>query len=74
MLQAEDNHAGMYALDGKPKTVVEAVDRLQFFQHSKQGRPPEPMLDVVRTVAPEEALPGTGMVSLLGKFRIPRAA
>ena len=48
----------MYALDGKPKTMEEAVDRLQFFQHSKQGRPPGPMCDVVKVVAPEEAPPG----------------
>ena len=49
----------MYALDGQPKTVEEAVDRLQFFQHSRQGRPPKPKRDV-RAIAPEEEPQGTG--------------
>ena len=43
-----------------PKTVEEEVDRMQFFQHSRQFRPPKPKRDVVRVVAPEEASPGTG--------------
>ena len=50
----------MYALDGQPKTVKEAVDRMQFFQHSRHGRLPKPMRDVVRAFAQEEALPGPG--------------
>lgn len=29
----------MYALDGKPKTVDEAIDRIQFYQHFRQSRP-----------------------------------
>ena len=49
----------MYALDGQPKTVEEAVDRMQFFQHWRQGRPPKPKRDVVRAVAPEEEPKGT---------------
>ena len=49
----------MYALDGQPKTVEEAVDRIQFFQHSRQGRPPKPKRDV-RAVTPEEEPQGTG--------------
>ena len=49
----------MYALDGQPKTVEEAMDRMQFFQHSRQGRPPKPKREV-RAVAPEEESPGTG--------------
>ena len=56
---AEDKDAGMYALDGQPKTVEEAVDRMQFFQHSRQGRPPKPKRDV-RAVTPEEEPQGTG--------------
>ena len=32
---------------------------MQFFQHSRQGRPPKPKRDVVRAVAQEEASPGT---------------
>jgi hypothetical protein len=36
---AEDGDAGLYALDGHPKTVEEAVDRMQYYQHSRQGRP-----------------------------------
>ena len=48
----------MYALDGQPKTVEEAVDRMQFFQHSRQGRPPK--LCDVRAFAPEEEPQGTG--------------
>ena len=52
----------MYALEGQPKTVEDAVDRMQFFQHSRPGRPPKPKRDVVRAVAQEEALPGPGDV------------
>ena len=33
----EDRDVGIYALDGQPKRVEEAVDRMQFFQHSRQG-------------------------------------
>ena len=55
---AEDKDAGMYFLDGQPKTVEEAVDRMQFFQHSRQGRPPKPKRDV-RAVTPEEEPQGT---------------
>jgi hypothetical protein len=36
---AEDQDAGLYALHGHPKTVEEAVDRMQYYQHSCQGRP-----------------------------------
>ena len=35
--RAEDKDAGMYTLDGQPKMVKEAVDWMQFFQHSSQG-------------------------------------
>ena len=48
---AEGKDAGMYFLDGQPKTVEEAVDRMQFFQHLRQGRPPKPKHDV-RAVTP----------------------
>nr|XP_022308860.1 uncharacterized protein LOC111114716 [Crassostrea virginica] len=44
----------MYALDGQPKTVEEAVDRMQFYQHSRQFRSPLPTHEVVRTVTLEE--------------------
>ena len=58
---AENKDAGMFSLDGQPKTMEEAVDRMQFCQLSKQGRPPKPTRDVVRAaVAPEEVLPRTG--------------
>ena len=33
----EDRDVGIYALDGQPKRVEGAVDRMQFFQHSRQG-------------------------------------
>ena len=56
---AQDKDAGMYALDGQSKTVEEAVDCMQFFQHSRQGHPPKPKHDV-SAVAPEEELQGTG--------------
>ena len=49
----------MYALDGQPKTVEEAVDRMQFFQHSRQGRTPKPKREV-RTFGPEEESSGMG--------------
>ena len=50
----------MCALDGQPKTVEEAVVRMQFFQHSRHGRPPKPKRDVMRAVAHEEVVPGPG--------------
>ena len=49
----------MDALHGQPKTVEEAMDRMQFFQHSREGRPPKPIREV-RAVAPEEEPQGTG--------------
>lgn len=36
---AEDVDAGLYTLDGNPKTVEEALDRMQFYQHSRRKRP-----------------------------------
>ena len=36
----------MYALDGQPKTVEEAVARTQCFQHSGQERPQKPKREV----------------------------
>ena len=51
---AGDKDAGMYALDGQPKTGEEAVDRMQFYQHSRQFSPSLPKHEVVRTVAVEE--------------------
>ena len=56
---AEDKDVGMFALEGQPKTVEEAVDHMQFFQHSRQGRTPKPKWEV-RAVAPEEEPQGTG--------------
>ena len=50
----------MYALDDQPKTVEKAVDPMQFFQHSRQGRPPKPKRDVVMAVAQEEKPQGKG--------------
>ena len=44
----------MYALDGQPKTVEEAVDHMQYYQHSRQFRSPLPKHEAVRTVALEE--------------------
>ena len=41
-----------YVLVGQPKTVEEAVDRAQFFQHARQRRQPKTRQDVVRIVAP----------------------
>ena len=51
---AKDEDAGMYALDGQPKTVEEAVDRMQCYQHSRQFRPPLRKHEAVRTVALDE--------------------
>jgi hypothetical protein len=36
---AEDNDAGLYVFDGQPKTVEEAVDRKEYFQHTRQNCP-----------------------------------
>ena len=52
----------MYALDILSKTVEEALDRMQFFQHSRPGRPPKPKRDEVRANSPEEAPQGLGVV------------
>ena len=57
--EAEDKDAGMYALEGQPKTVEEAVDRMQFFKHWRQGRPLKPQREV-RAVASEEEPQRTG--------------
>ncbi|XP_056017426.1 uncharacterized protein LOC130053844 [Ostrea edulis] len=51
---AEDRDAGLNALDGQPKTVEEAVDRMQYYQHSRQMKSSKPMRDV-RQVAQVEA-------------------
>ena len=55
--RVKDKDAGLFALDGQPKTVEEAVDRMQF---SRQERPPKPTPEVVRAVGPEEAPQGAG--------------
>lgn len=36
---AEDFDAGLHALDGSPKTVEEALNRMQYYQHSRRSRP-----------------------------------
>lgn len=36
---AEDVDAGLHALDGSPKTVEEALDRMQYYQHSRRSKP-----------------------------------
>ena len=51
---ANDKDTGMYALDGQPKTVEEAVDHMQYYQHSRHFRSPLPKHEAVRTVALEE--------------------
>lgn len=49
---AEDVDAGLYALDGNPKTVEEALDRMQFYQHSRRRRPSQHV--AVRQVAEDD--------------------
>lgn len=51
---AEDREAGLYALDGQPKTVDEAVDRMQFYRHSRRGRPPCNSYNAVRSLVVDE--------------------
>jgi hypothetical protein len=41
--RVEDGDEGFYALDGQPKTVEEAVDRMEYFKHTHQNRPPKPV-------------------------------
>ena len=53
-MAAEDKDARMYALDSQPKRVKETVDRMQFYQHSRQFRAPLSKHEVVRTVTFEE--------------------
>lgn len=51
---AEDREAGLYTLDGQPKTMEEAVDHMQYFQHSRQSRPPKPKREAVRSMADKD--------------------
>ena len=51
---AEDREAGLYTLDGQPKTMEEAVDHMQYFQHSRQSRPPKPKREAVRAMADKD--------------------
>lgn len=44
----------MYTLDGQPKTMEEAVDHMQYFQHSRQSRPPKPKREAVRSMADKD--------------------
>lgn len=44
--------AGLYALDGNPKSVEEALDRMQFYQHSRHRRPSHHV--AVRQVAEDD--------------------
>jgi hypothetical protein len=53
---AEDRDAGLYALDGQPRTVEQAVDRMQYYQHSRQTKSSKLRRDV-RQVGPEDAPP-----------------
>lgn len=48
---AEDREAG---LDGQPKTVDEAVDRMQFYRHSRRDRPPCNSYNAVRSLVVDE--------------------
>ena len=57
MLRGRGQGCRNVGFDGKPKTVEEAVDRLQFFQHSRQGRPPTPKHDVARAQRPQRRHP-----------------
>lgn len=38
----------------QPKTVEEAVDRMQYFKHSRQSRLPKPKREAVRAVADKD--------------------
>ena len=51
---AKDKDAGMFALDGQPKAVEEAVDRMQFYENSRQFCPSLPKHEAVRTAVLEE--------------------
>lgn len=35
---AENQEEDLYALDGNPKMVEKTVNKMQYFQHSKQSR------------------------------------
>lgn len=58
MTGADGRQAGFYALNGQPKTVEEAVDRMQYFQHSKEIRPLRPSYNAVRSVVVGEVKRG----------------
>jgi hypothetical protein len=49
---AEDHYAGIYALDSQPWTVEQVVDRMQYFQHSRQTKSSKPRREV-RKVGPD---------------------
>jgi hypothetical protein len=40
---AEDCDASLYALDGQPEIEEEAVDQMEYFQHTCKGCPPKPI-------------------------------
>jgi hypothetical protein len=48
----EDRDAGLYALDGQPKKVEQAVDRMQYFQHLRQTKSSKPRREV-RKMGPD---------------------
>jgi hypothetical protein len=57
---AEDRNAGLYALDGKPRAVEQAVDRMQYYVHSRQTKSSKPSRDV-RQVGPLGCSPARGI-------------
>lgn len=59
---AEDKDTGLYTLDSWPKIVVKAMDRMHYYQHSRQIKSSKPRRDV-RQVVQEEAqqpIPASG--------------
>jgi hypothetical protein len=54
--RAEDRDAGLYALDSQSRTVEQAVDRMQYYQHSRQTQSSKPEREV-RQMGPEDDPP-----------------
>ena len=70
----EDRDAGMYALDGQPKTEDEAVDRMQFSSIRDRGDRRSQSLMWWGSLPHRRRPHGREMVALPGKFRISRGA
>lgn len=72
---AEDREADLYALDGQPKTVNEAIGRMQFYQYFRRSRPSCPSYHTVMSlVVGEESSKGNWKTKMETGVEKPSAA